>query len=76
MDLKQRREIERLYAAGAGYKTIAEAVGISVPTVYRELKRGGADGESYSADLAEAAFRESLRKRGNRSGRHARKAAS
>ena len=72
LTFSQRREIERLYAAGARPCEIAEAIGVTTTTVYRDLKRG-ATGEldeyyrpAYSADIAERTFQRSLRRRGRR----------
>lgn len=72
LTIAQRREIERLYAAGGTPREIAEAIGVTVATIYRELQRG-ATGEfdelyrpAYSADVAERAVRSSMRNRGRR----------
>lgn len=70
--LTKRRAIEKHYAEGWSKKEIAEAIGMSVRTVYRELQRGkciqrrslhdeyGFKGykyyETYSADIAQSKF--------------------
>ena len=59
LTLADRREIERLYAADEKPSVIAAAVGVSVATIYRELKRGETGGlngnycPAYSAEAAE-----------------------
>ncbi|MBR0063650.1 MAG: helix-turn-helix domain-containing protein, partial [Oscillospiraceae bacterium] len=40
LKIGQRREIELLYAADTAPSEIAEVVGVSTQTIYRELKRG------------------------------------
>lgn len=72
LTLADRREIERLYAADEKPNVIAAAVGVSVATIYRELKRGETGGlngnycPAYSAEAAEKAVRRSMRNRGRR----------
>jgi len=41
LTLGKRREIERLYAEDKRPSEIAEAVGVTTATIYRELKRSG-----------------------------------
>lgn len=72
LKIGQRREIERLYAADTAPSEIAEVVGVSTQTIYRELKRGET-GElnehfrpAYSAEVAERNVRLSMRNRGRR----------
>lgn len=51
-----RLEMEKLTKAERSPTEIATVIGISVQTVYRELKRGRATGQtvsSYSADAAQ-----------------------
>lgn len=51
-----RQEMEKMTKVGSNPTQIATAIGISVPTVYRELKRGRATAQnigSYSADAAQ-----------------------
>lgn len=72
LTLADRREIERLYAADTKPSEIAAAVGVTVATIYRELKRGETGGlnrnycPAYSAEAAEKAVRRSMRNRGRR----------
>ncbi len=63
LTLGKRREIERLYAEDKRPSEIAEAVGVTTATIYRDLKRGET-GEldehfrpAYSAETAERAVR-------------------
>ena len=72
LTLEQRQTIERLYAEDVSVYRIAEAIGVTAATVYRDLKRG-ATGEldnnlnpAYSAELAQMRARKSLRRRGRR----------
>lgn len=72
LTLGKRREIEKLYAEDKRPSEIAEAVGVTTATIYRELKRGET-GEldehfrpAYSAETAERAVRLSMRQRGRR----------
>lgn len=72
LTLGKRQEIERLYADDARPSEIADAVGVTTATIYRELKRGET-GElnehyrpAYSAEVAEKAVRSSMRNRGRR----------
>ncbi len=72
LTLGKRREIVRLCAEDKRPSEIAEAVGVTTATIYRELKRGET-GEldehfrpAYSAETAEWAVRLSMRQRGRR----------
>ncbi len=72
LDARQAAGIERLYAEDKRPSEIAEAVGVTTATIYRELKRGET-GEldehfrpAYSAETAERAVRLSMRQRGRR----------
>lgn len=68
----QRREIEALYSDGERAVDIAAKIGRSVAAIYIELKRGytGELDENkrpvYSADLAQMAALENIRRRGKR----------
>lgn len=72
LTLDDRREIERLYAADKKPSEIAEIIGVTPATIYRELKRGATGGlndhfcPAYSAESAENAVRRSIRNRGRR----------
>lgn len=67
-----RKTIETLYSAGAKPCLIAERVGSTLATVYRELKRGAPDANAegyrpgYSADVAESRVKMNVRNRGRR----------
>ena len=67
-----RKTIERMYAAGAKPHLIAEAVGSTLATVYRELQRGAPDVQDsdyrpmYSAEIAEERVRLNMSNRGRR----------
>ncbi len=68
----QRRKIEQLRAESKTPSGIAAAVGVMVPTNYRELHRGET-GEldehfrpAYSAEVVEKAFQIPMRSRGRR----------
>lgn len=72
LNLCDRRLIEKLYADGDRVEDIATSVGASNSTVWRELNRG-CTGEYdalhrpvYSAELAERAVQEALRRGGRR----------
>jgi IS30 family transposase len=63
-----REKIAEMCTAGNTLSDISEAVGVSLQTVYRELKRGFA-GEIggckiYDPNLAETVVREKIKKRG------------
>lgn len=68
----QRRKIEALYSDGERAVDIAAKIGRSVAAIYIELKRGytGELDENkrpvYSADLAQMAALENIRRRGKR----------
>ena len=73
LTLEQRQTIERLYAEDVSVYRIAEAIGVTAATVYRDLKRGATgeldanQREGYSAELAERRLRESFKRRGKKS---------
>lgn len=67
-----RKKIEQMYAEDKKPYEIANVVGVTVATIYRELKRGYT-GElnanycpAYSAENAEKEVRRSVRNRGRR----------
>lgn len=73
----ERQEIERMVEAGMSVKEIASSLGISLSTVYAELRRGR-DGTRlpdkrlrYNADLAQLSVQQGLERRGRRSGNEA-----
>jgi IS30 family transposase len=54
-----RQQIEAMYNSGMNEKAIAEAVGVHIATIYRELERGKTiveDSVGYSADTAQRAI--------------------
>lgn len=72
LSFDDRRIIETMYANGDRPIDIAVRVGKSVATIYAELKRGYT-GElddnkrpAYSAELAQTAAQENIRRRGRR----------
>lgn len=79
LTLEHRRKIEELYAADKKPQEIADVLGVTVATIYRELHRGETrDAESgeikvnehylpaYDAETAEKRVRLSVRNRGRR----------
>lgn len=73
----ERQEIERMVEAGMSVKEIAGSLGISLSTVYAELRRGR-DGTRlpdkrlrYNADLAQLSVQQGLERRGRHSGNEA-----
>lgn len=72
MGYTDRQKIQVMWEAGRTAKEIAEALGMQLATVYRELKRGE-DGRYdknqrrvYDADLAQHRYHENLKRRGKR----------
>ena len=68
----ERQEIERMVEAGMSVKEIAGSLGISLSTVYAELRRGR-DGTrlpdkrlGYNAELAQLSVQQGLERRGRR----------
>ncbi len=51
---EDRRTIEKMLKAGSSITTIAGALGVHRDTIYRELRRSGADKRTYAADVAQA----------------------
>ncbi len=70
--LEDRRHLEQLYNEGARLADIAAFLGVHLATIYRELARGktgqlDANGrEGYSADIAQKAAQENLKRRGRK----------
>lgn len=50
-----RKIIERMIANGATPKELATATGVHLATIYRELQRGGVEGQ-YNAEVAQRAI--------------------
>lgn len=67
-----RKKIEKMWSQNKSPREIAIAIGVTLATIYRELKRGENGRmlpdyrKAYSADQAQARFQESLRQRGTR----------
>ncbi len=72
LTIGQRREIERLNADGVWPREIAQAVGVTTATIYRELKRGDTGRlnrhyrPEYNAEAAEQDAQARIRQRGRR----------
>lgn len=70
LTLSDRMEIERAYSGGDDAATIAAALESTPSTIYRELRRGytgetDANGRpAYSAEKAQGALNENVKKRG------------
>lgn len=69
-----RKQLEDRYNAGTALTEIADSLGVHLSTIYRELNRGNtgeldANGRAgYSAELAQKAMLESLKRRGRKQG--------
>lgn len=64
-----RKTIEALYSAGVGAREIAERIGSTFVTIYRELKKGAPDENAshvsaYSAETAQERVNRNLHNRG------------
>lgn len=72
LTLGQRREIERMNAEGIRPCEIAQAVGVTAATIYRELKRGDTGQlnrfyrPAYDAEAAERNAQARIRQRGRK----------
>lgn len=72
LTFENRKSLEALYSAGEELSTIAEALGVHLATIYRELIRGdtgkldqnGRNG--YNAELAQSNVQQSLKRRGRK----------
>lgn len=66
---EQRKTLEELYGAGVPIAEISQALGIHQATLYRELKRGGAEkpGDTYSATRAQYTLKGNFKRRGRKS---------
>ncbi len=83
LTLEDRKELERMWSENAAPVKAAAALGISLCTVYAELKRGQTtDGEgevvldknfrpAYSAERGQTVYQRNLRNRGRRPKREA-----
>lgn len=72
LDFQDRKLIAKMYGADARVLDIAYKVGCHPATIYEELRRGGTgkldDNQrpEYDPRLAQRAFQEAIRRRGNR----------
>ena len=72
LTLADRIRLERLYQNGDRPQDIADAIGVHVATVYKELKRGDTGEldrnmrQGYSAELAQRRLQENFKCRGRR----------
>ena len=72
LTLADRIKLERLYSNGDRPQDIADAIGVHVATVYKELKRGDTGEldrnmrQGYSAELAQRRLQENFKCRGRR----------
>ena len=69
MTLEQRKALEEMHRSGVPLTEISRTLGVHLATLYRELKRGGAErpGDAYSAMRAEYVLKDNLKKRGRKS---------
>lgn len=56
MKFEDRKKIEIMLRHNASIAEIAAAVGVHRDTIYKELKRSGADEHTYTAEAAQAAL--------------------
>lgn len=63
LTLEQRLTIEKMLAAGIGVQEIAQELGMSNTSIYRELKRGSVDGK-YCASDSQARYEKNLSGKG------------
>ena len=73
--VSERQKIQSMWEAGVPAKDIADALGLSLSSVYTEVRRGR-DGTRlpnkrlrYDADLAQLRVQEGLERRGRRAAR-------
>ncbi len=66
MTYEQRKAFAEMHnSRGASPMELGSALGVHLATVYRELKRGGAEEQGvYDPDKAERTIRDNFRKRG------------
>lgn len=75
LTLADREMLEAQYLAGERPQDIADAIGVHVATIYKELKRGDTGKldrnmrQGYSARLAQLRLHESMKNRGKKAGR-------
>lgn len=69
MTWEQRKSLEAMRRQGIPIAEISKALGVHLATLYRELKRGGAErpGDTYSATRAEYVLKDNFKKRGRKS---------
>lgn len=72
LTLADREKLEALHLEGQRAQDIADALGVHVATIYKELQRGDTGNfdrnmnREYNAKLAQARLTESLRNRGKK----------
>lgn len=72
LTLADREKLEALHLEGQRAQDIADALGVHVATIYKELQRGDTGNydknmnREYSAKLAQAHLTENLRNRGKK----------
>jgi IS30 family transposase len=66
MSYEQRKTLATMRKYNIPVAEISETLGIHPATLYRELKRGGAEkpGDTYDPDVAEKALKDNFKKRG------------
>lgn len=63
LTFEQRKKIEAMHAGGTRPQTIAEEIGVSLSTIYNELRRGSVDG-IYSARESQLRYQKHLGEKG------------
>lgn len=71
INFPDREKIEKMSKAGESLQAIADEIGVSVSTVYRELHRGCTDDKkkmryAYSAKKAQETLKKNFSKRGRK----------
>lgn len=66
MTHEQRKALATMHAYHVPLAEISTTLGVHLSTLYRELKRGGAEkpGDTYDPDVAEKALKDNFKKRG------------